>query len=935
MVERQTIGGCRISTLGFNFMNDAEFFLSKLRNSIEGPMVFVSAEPKSNCISLQLWPVHRQPCLRAGKLLHDIARNLFNIALLRQSRNESVENLFATFATMTTTVHNLQNLKDFVQGSVFVPPTTAASAIAHVAHNTLASTDVSTEHVNLAKLALLELCRNPQFDTIPHLLTICENDFSIYNINAFLIASTAWKALTAACVNITDPAQMPCSQRFRILDSALNGAAKILVDILASDSRQREGVDGLAQVTRSLKVARFHCINAARCSKAFASLDKSGEECDDQIVTVLSTALYLTALTSLTCSFDASVPQSIRQFLIESIAPALGAASRSVLAMVAAVCKGESQRNGGCIVSTALANIVKENGLTNLATKELTNHALQIVAVLYLMHYSVSINSDNNLEREGALNVSTSNRGGNVLCRSVFAPVLLPTLFAAVECSYAAVVTLREIESGCMFLDCISECIEKCLGRFHVERYVCSGNGLQDSLFVEVSASNPARSLLAQRGIIQLMSGHQDVIRRKNLLLRVLHCARVSLSLCTGHFTGRWIPLASALAVLSMRRGDHLGDVLREYLGDLEKVSSRRLQSDTSAIDDPILLRLLAMMCEFALRRRDIQQDGGVSKDEEESSDPVQEVILSLGAHRAKLGSFVKGLLLGNSSACLADGALCALPYLLDEQSTLSTALACLKRKGWTIEVYQRILNMLDPGLMSSSAMRLACARMSDLIQTFGISMCAPVSAFIARAAIYLHQSVSLNDWQMLSRLLELAFSTLRKAAPTNDVRHALCRATVFYHAANALKVTNRISRASPGRQTQAAIPNSVLVVIEEAQEKIQLMSDASNSCNSIRTLAEDYGTIAREIAYAKEHAEMESSVVESELNEIVRAKNQLIDATKKALKTVGSGSWSKGELRMRISEVKDLVSVFEKITQEHVEHDQDKVATRVNGSEP
>lgn len=836
---------------------------------------------------------------------------------------------------MMTIIHNLQNLKDFVQGSTSVPPTTAASAIAHVAHNTFTSTEVSTEHVNLAKIALLELCKNPQFDTIPHLLTICEKDFSIYNVNAFLIASTAWKALTATCVKITDPAQMPCLQRFRILNSALNGAAKILVDILASDSHQTEGVDGSAQVTRSLKVARFHCVNAARCSKAFAGLNKLEEECEDQMIAFVSTALYLTALTSLTCSFDASVPRSTRQSLTESVAPALGAALRSALTMAAAGCPGEFRQSDNCIISKALANIVNQNELTTFTAKGLTNHALQIVAVLYLMRYSVSINPDNNHEGERTLNLSAVSRGGHALCRSVFAPVLLPTLSAAVEYSYAAVVTLREIQTGNLFLDCITAWAGECLGHFHIERHVCSDNGflLQDSLFVEMSASNPARSLLAQRGIIQLMSNHQSIVRRRDLLLRVLHCARISFSLCTGHSASRWIPLASKLAVIFMRGGGRLGDVAHEYLSGLEGLPSRQSQNDMNAIADPILLRLLAVICEFVLSMRNIQLDESVPKGNEEISDPVREVILSLGADRAKLGSFVKGLLLESFNVYLSDAALNVLPYLLDEQSTSGAALACLKRKELTLEVYQRILDMLNPRLLSSSAIQMTCSRTSNLIQTFGVPMCAPVSAFIARAAMCLHQSVSLSDWQMLSRLLELVFFTLRQAASTNDVRHAIRQATVFYHAVNALKITNRISRASPGRQTQATIPKSVLITIEEAQEKFQLMSNESYTCDSIRTLAKDHGLIAREVACAKSGIVMESSVVEGGVNELARAKNQLIDAMKGAIETVESGHQSRRELEMRMNELKDLVSVVEGTAQETARHDHDKIKTRIDKS--
>lgn len=825
-------------------------------------------------------------------------------------------------AGMLTTQSDVALLQDFAKGSDAATAAEAAAAVVRVVQDAASASGASPESVSAAQIALNDLCKNPQPDALPDLLTVCEYEVSFDIVDVFKLYSAAWKVVTTTCMKVTDGTHLPVPIRLRVLSSAMSGAQNMLLEVAQrseSLGHQHDNLNPLPALTRYLKIARFHCINAARCCKAFLKFEDINVSSEDQLVSLTSQVLRILGYVVYACHFNESVADDVRADMIQNISPALGGIMRSLLAMIQSFTGNDDDNSATRLISRALDALATDEEWTLGGVTAVSSHVVQILAIIHLLRLAASETSLG-VQKE---NTQSELQGRNrciFLCRQVLESTLLPVLFNALETTHAQLFASRELQTSLTFLDCISLLVEQCIALVDVQSNSRQhSTKLEDFLLVQMNTQSAVRALISHRSMLRIMAAHKEhSARQHRLFFAALTGARLSLSLGTGYAERRWIPLASTMALVLFKAGQELRAIIRLYQQARYSPASATSTRASDFMADAVILRVLSSLCGLLLSQGE-QEAGPLLSPQRihPGSDLVGGVLQSAGLDPAEVSTFVKRVVSAEHAGdSLAEAAIYLLPYLMDGRSSSDAAVACMKREDFSIQTHHRAINILNPALMSPSALQTACSQATALIQRFGSVMCAPVAAFVARASVCLHQNVSPRDWEQLSSLLELAISSFGTLTELEIGIDGLREATVMYHATHALKVTNALSHSMPRKNTQVTLPRNIMPQVEDAQARVQRWQGCQRMSDAIKAAATESSCASEEVAVCTRLRQKDvpaSPAKASPLREFELLKQELLISARTMSGNKTDTSLIKAQAKLYVDELRDLVSVLER----------------------
>lgn len=828
----------------------------------------------------------------------------------------------AAHAGMLTTQSDIELLQEFAKGCNTATAAQAAAAVIRVVQDAASASGASPESVGAAQIALNDLCKNPQPDALPDLLTVCEYEVSFDIVDVFKLYSAAWKVVTTTCLKITNGNHLPVAIRLRVLSSAMSGAQNMLMEVAQRSepqSHHHDNLNPLSALTRYLKIARFHCINAARCCKAFLLFEDLDVSAEDQLTSLTSQVLRILGYVVYACNFKERIADGVRADMIQNISPALGGIMRSLLAMIQSFTRNDDGTSATRLISRALNSLATNKECALGDTTAVRSHGIQIIAVMHLLRLAASDTSQS-VQKENTQSELQGRNRGIFLCRQVFESVLLPVLFNAFETTHAQLFASRELQTSLPFFDCISLLVEECIALVDLKsNHRQHSTKLEDFLFIQMNAQSAVRALISHRSILRIMEarrGHSE--KQHRLFFKALTGARLSLSLGTGYAERRWIPLASTMAMALFTAGQDLHAIVRLYQQARYNRTSAKSGRVSDFMTDAVILRVLSSLCGLLLSQAEQEPVPQLSPQRiHPGSDLVGRVLQSVGLDPAAVSTFVKRVvsaeLAGDS---LAEAAIYLLPYLMDGRSSSDAAVTCMKREDLSIKTQHRAINILNPALMSPAALQTACTRATALIQRFGLVMCAPVAAFVARASLCLHQNVSPSDWQHLACLLELSISSFGTLTESEIGVDGLREATVLYHATHALKITHALSHSIPGNNTHVTLPRNILPQVEDAQARIQRWQDCPRISDVFKTAGTESSCVSEEAAVGTRLHQQDvpdSPGKTSHLREFELLKQELLISARSMGESKTDVSLNKAQAKLYVEELRDLVSVLER----------------------
>ena len=737
-------------------------------------------------------------------------------------------------AEMLATSTDVAHLRSFVTADTSVSAASAAAAVVRVVQDASSASGADADAVAAAQTALHHLCRAPNAHAIPGLLVVCEYQVSFDIVDVFKLYSAAWKVVTATCLKGADATQIPVPVRLRVLASALVGVRNMLHEMAWRSSERwnlQLGGNPATTLTRYLKIARFHAINAARCCKAFLNFHNGHATDQEKWVGVTGQVMRLLACVTHAAFYNDQIPEAVRKDLIQNVCPALGGIMRSFLSMVYS--QGAATCPETLLLKALNATPTEQESSFLRAFGVQTEHA-RILAILLLLRLSASQTSHTPNE-EGSQCQHQACDNCILLCQKALQSALLPVLFASLDSVQVKLFTLRELQSGLTLFECVSSIAVQCTRLYNT---TCTSRDdwdtLEDFLLAEINSRSALRALLSHRLILGLMDAQKNNEQgRHRLLFVVLRATRFSFSLGTGYAERRWIPLAGALGFMLLQTDENFDEVVQMYQKARGIISGPDVEPTSSAVLDATILRFLSCLCGLVLSHggEKVNQSRGLSPQfPGHDLDALSRVFEAVGLNRARLCEVVKGIVHTEShGGNLSDAALHLLPFLVDGKSATEAALSCLRRDRAPVQTLQRALNILNPALMSVPAIQSACTHAEALIKSKGTAICAPASAFVARASMSLHRSVSISNWHQLASLLELAVLTSGRQTLRESCIKRLREAAVFHHATQVLRATSALSRNLPGRHTQVVLPRSILGPIEESQARLQQLQCSAN----------------------------------------------------------------------------------------------------------
>lgn len=551
--------------------------------------------------------------------------------------------------------------------------------------------------LTLAQKALSHLSKHPNPATLPTLLSICETDPS--TLHTFLLSSAAWKPVLAVVHHCQQPRVAT-----RLLLCAIQSALGICGRCL------RGGGDG---VERCVKIVRFYCGNLLKCcQRCNVVLEQP------QIKLVLCSLLALMALISFVFYFDDSVFCQHKDPIQHNIIPLLISSFQAIVSNLSL--------STDHYIQIFKAVLSEDNYSDIYPSLTIPNNLLRLLALLHILN---SIPSLPNLH-------------------SIIHPLLLPTLFQAIDQSYIHLSTLSIPSTSQFFLNLVVHSTAQSLAA--IEHCTDDIPSLRDTLLQNISAA-PAHFLIANQTILRI-SDRPDAL--PFYTEAVLACTRISLAFEHPHAVTRWLPLAAQLCSRYIQNNESLYQVLESSI-HLANMSCEHYD----LITDPLLLPLISAI---------IQEPTDASTHPPTQAHSFQKCLQYFDLPLPPLRSNLTQIL----SHPTRQAALCIplIPHLHAPAQSKQLLVSLLQRFPTTPSIIAAILSRIPPHPIVNDCLRVS-------IQKHQLILYPHIAAFVAR---------NVQNDDTLIKLLE---TCVRETQKMHDPCTAIIHTAVMRHAAVVMDV--------------------------------------------------------------------------------------------------------------------------------------------------
>ncbi|CAN8062107.1 unnamed protein product [Agarophyton chilense] len=738
-------------------------------------------------------------------------------------------------------VHHLQK---FLESREVVSVVDAVSIVARIVENAARPDTDSPSSVAAARKVLSDLHENPSSTAIPKLLDICSVHARSQVLDVFILTSQAWKALVAAFVS--RDASFSTEIGLGVIECALRSAFTMLVRAVSV----QHGIRGsdVPDIARCVKITKFYCLNAAKCSKVLLSLKSRSNSGFDPFVDVLSCAMQLVAVTSHVLLFDPVLDSSTLTSIQEQLCPLIGTTLGSIMIMVHQVPDDESSSKTIGLFCKCLDKVAATQNFLVTCFEDLAVHSFLLLAFLHFMRLEVS---EVDFEANNCVPpVNLSDRRW-----SLFRNCLVPSLFLFCGKAYAELILLRERATGQTYLDTISASAAQCIV------LACGLRPKEDDrldmenfLLQQISDSNPATAYVAHESLQSLYSGSLNDHGRLKFIAKLFQYLRVAFAIDSPHLDNRWIPL---LTDMLEKHFEHFGTEKRlSHL--LQWASTKGEVGNKKSMDDPpdqLTLRILSSLSRHMVnkRRESKSSDGCGGKEDvrEEERELVEKLLTLLAGDESGLvpHKLKDDICKVCSSESAPAWAIPLSPFLSDPKSVNERALKRISQEA-PLSVVCSAFNILQPSSMTSKDMESICKFSGSLLERHGYSVGPAIAAFVARSSSKLHGSVSVADWQYLSDALEqtvlYVLSSVRK-----DPHWSVLSNMTLYHAAMTLSYIRGHSISDNDRKTVVTLSDRILPLAEEVLERLKVSRNASLTLGG-RGLVNERMAAEREIRIVK-----------------------------------------------------------------------------------
>jgi hypothetical protein len=686
-------------------------------------------------------------------------------------------------------------------------------------------------------------------DAVSALLAVAAGGARVDDIAVFVLATAAWKVVTAA-VNAPLPAVQDVPLRKRILVTALTSSSTLLGDIqrMFSDVADEPTNAGRRQqtvtaVTRFIKIVRFHCVNATRLAERFIEQRTAMCEAD---ACVSSALLNLAGMLQATALQSDVLPADIAGELEKQALMPATVVTKTVLAMcenstevgkaiVRAFSVGDhggvdqSKLSGRIVALAYLARMGEfanpprpsQDALVTTPDEEMDEIGAgpKETAIIGDRLGKVESTSNTLVDLRAQERISVSSRTGDML-RLAVAPFILPLIFQLADRVYASAfrVHLRVSERTLASLvaaavgDCAAQAVDVVS-----DNDTCALTVTTAVLLEHISRYNPLVAHVAAEGLLALLQ-HLDSATQRQLTLfyTVMAVTRLSLAADLACAEAQWVPLACQMAeyLLSVNCL-HASDLFPLFPAAYLREEPRSKEGTPSIVD--------SMFCDVAALRvlAGLMLACGLNEPREKQPN---EILQQLCVPLDKLGGFTRMSLLGNSQGGrVAEACVHLLPHVCDPRSAAGAALVCFKRPACSTSLVISALNTLNPALMPEASLRAVASEASRAMQRHGPRIYPAIVALVSRAAVCLHKSVSLSTWCSLCPPVEVAVRFAQSVSDgcTSSPQDSIISAAIMHHTAAILDVTSAIARGTNNTVTQATLPPASIPAAQAALGRV------------------------------------------------------------------------------------------------------------------
>lgn len=752
---------------------------------------------------------------------------------------------------VTAAADNDTVLSAYIQDSASVTPAHVATAIQSVIISVAARKSVSKSTIKAAQNVLALLFQSPHPDIIPCLLLVCDSGVPYDNVDHFVLCTAAWKALSAAVIQEFSSNQMPASTLLQMIANATQATFSMVLRVVSMV--QALTSSGSGSVARWVKVAKFFALHATRGAQVLSRTNDGASVMIDEgtkklFADACGHAIRLLGLLTFACFSSDHEFRAIRDDLITVLSPLVTSLTRSLLTTLCLTIDQDSPKFALSVLDTTHRSFSNPSIFVVDKNPPCPPELLHLFATLQLMRYAASEPSKLTNETKGK-----TDRDFRAL-RHLFRRSLCAALFSTLDTCYDKIVTLRERNSQTPFIVVIASVVAECFAAVdlnEVKGIETSVTSLQDALFVEMSAVNPARALVAAEGLYQIL--RVLLARRKSeqshrcvgLLGSVMKCSQMALNLRSAHAESRWIPLAARMGHLCI---DEEGMLLRALKESCKHSASAKTDLNNRAFHDLFLLRLIHALC-----HNSPLSTGIGAKNETSCVIHLPRILKCFDLDTEQFKHFVVDIL---NKKCIDDDlfqcALALAPYAMDKKHGSSVAVSCMKQGGLSAAAFCVGMHTLQPANIDNNLLSGLVKDAKSYVDRYGVVVCAAVSAFVSAGVS--HAGI-VERPALLSELLGLLRMSVEKVATTGgDERDAAAitaiSGAVYYHAAIALSsVTSTATRNCI--DVNSVIGENVLMVIEKSQERHMEFKNRTDAQGD-----DDWATILRE----KDHIAAETS---------------------------------------------------------------------------
>ena len=698
---------------------------------------------------------------------------------------------------VTTLQDHVSLLQNFASNPATISPENAAEAILHITR-AAAQSLAPKPAVTLAQTTLTALSKTPSVLTVPHLLSICEHD-PFEALDVFVLSSAAWKALVATV--ITSPPEPHLA--IRVIFCATLNATRMIAKCLQPSTHTT------SEVLRTVKIAKFYCLNAARCSKAFFN---SIPHFQSTPLSSLFTNLFdCVSLTTFVLLFDRHALLPAHDELCSEVLPLVTKTLKIILAMMLNTTHHAHEN----VVRGALESTGNHPTMQSL---RLPHPVLHLLAILHTTRCLLDSNQELYKTKE-------SERASHALVISF----LIPNLFNCFDRAYEELILFRE-QSGTAFLDTvISATLDIISAAVPCYENASQRSGALDFLLEQATSENAIQSYVAQEALLHLAKeqGKRD-IWRDPIVMSVFACFRTSLSL-NSRQTFRWQQLAVNLCQPFVQEGITLRNLLIKSKRIFHCFENHEQDLSSQLLDDPIAIPLIAHLCDSLASSEHDNPQEDINSQSHTKERLIQRVARIFDVSTKTLTEHAKDLAL-TSTSHTAQSAVWLLPHLLDTTSVCGTAISILQRESGPSHMICAALDILHPYTMKPNTMDAACTAASAALMKYGIAVCPAIASFVSKAAQCLGETVSLSHWQKLSALLETCLTTSSKGRDADSPKSQMVHGALLHHAAlslNAIRCSNR-----SGRQTAATLPGNILNDAQDALNRLDAWNAGERECD-------------------------------------------------------------------------------------------------------